>query len=243
MSIEAITYGLVAAYRPELSLAILRKWQPSKLMNELKNIDPYVESAPIVSIQNPKTGKWEKLFEKEHRLSSKWLNKAHNSISSFLHVQIEPNEKNNESATEIIKNKIIEYSFEMQKALSSNSWSVIIRNESIEFNCDCGNKIIRRKELISEEIVIKCSECPKQYDVYSDDTGKTRIKLRNIIWECNFCQTQNAFPEHQLSERYLVRCRKCSEPAQIRKEWMIFQSAEKKKPKSTRAARSNPATA
>lgn len=126
-----------------------------------------------------------------------------------------------------MKNKILEYSFEVQKALSSNSWNVIIRDEAISFDCDCGTKIVHRKESISENSIFKCSECPKQYDFYSDSAGKSTIKLRQIVWECNFCQEKNAFPEYQLADRYLVKCRCCSEPAQIRKEWMFFQNTEK----------------
>lgn len=93
MSIEAITYGLVAAYRPELSLSILRKWQPSKLMNELKNIDSYVENAPTISIQDPTTGNWEALFEKEYRLSAKWLNKPTIASVAFCMFRSKPMEK------------------------------------------------------------------------------------------------------------------------------------------------------
>lgn len=222
MAIEALTYGLMAIYRPELDQLALRKWQPAKLLRELLNIDPSVENPPIFSIQNPEDGTWNQVLEKEKRLSAKWLNKAHNALSSFLHVQMTDPRLGSEECITVAKTKLGEYCSELETALSSRSWNTMFRDESWSYPCECGNSIVRRKKHVGLDYVFKCTECPRQYDSFTED-GQIRLKLKQIIWKCNLCEADNAFPEYQLTERYLVKCRSCSEPAQIRKEWLFFQ--------------------
>ncbi|KAB2720814.1 hypothetical protein F9K73_12885 [Brucella intermedia] len=223
MAIEAITYSLVTIYRSELDLSALRKWQPAKILKELLNIDPNVENPPRISIQNPADGKWNNLFHDEYRLSGKWLNKTHNTLSSFLHVQI--NRDTDENSDKLMKIKFDEYHKDIERALASPSWNIIVREEAWTYLCECGNTIVRRKNLVRDGDLFRCSECPRQYDSVTEN-GKLKLKLRRIVWTCNFCEAENAFPEHQLAERYLAKCRRCSEPAQIRKEWMFFQKEE-----------------
>jgi hypothetical protein len=223
MCVEAITYGMLSLYRPELEQKSLRGWQPRKVFDELLNIDPHVETAPTVEIQDD-AGEWHKLFKPEQRLTAKWAEKAHHALSNALHVPINlAGGDENGLPKDHHRARADKYRTELERVLGSESWHLFFSGETWGVECDCGALMKRRKDLVNSNTVFKCVECPRQYDTSKNGNGELTATLRRIIWKCNFCGIKNAFPEHQLSERYKASCRECGEHAEIRKEWLFFQ--------------------
>lgn len=224
MCLEALTYGLLVTYRAELDQQALRKWTPKKVLDELLAVDPAVEGSASISIKDPETGEWLALGGTEYRVTATWANKAHNALSHALHVptviQIDGAER---VSAPPYRERAEKYLPELTKVLNSQSWHLYFSGEMWSVECLCNATMKRRKSAVEIGGTFKCGQCGRQYDVIEMDDEQLKVDPRKIEWSCNYCGTDNSFPEYELAERYKVKCRNCGELGEVRKEWNLFQ--------------------
>jgi hypothetical protein len=224
MSLESICYGLLYNFRDELSKGGVAKWQPKKVLAELLEVDKYITTTQTLSIQDPETKEWLELGGPDHRFSAAWANKAHNALGNTLHAPtITQLATETLASDEAIRDRCRTYLSELKTIVESQSWHVRFVGPRWKMKCQCGFEMHRRKEHVIVGTVIICSDCGRTYDVEAADDASVRAELRKLRWNCLQCGELNGTPQIELVENGLTKCRKCNEPAQIQRNWGVFQ--------------------
>jgi|GEM_PF-4710069 len=225
--IEALSYGLLATYRQELSTSAMMSWTPKRVLEELEAADPLANSSRSISIEIPgissEAGSTFVISGEDRRFSPKWANKAYNKLSSMLHV---PTPKMLENGTilsaEKIRAQCTEYSHLFEEILSAKIWH-FMSGQFVDHKCDCGFTIKRRLESITKNTVFECNECGRKYDVTSIDDKRAEVTLRVAQWQCRACGSNNEFGAHELAENKEIKCPSCGGAVRIERVWAFTQ--------------------
>lgn len=233
MSIEAVCYGLLCLYLPELSKSKATVWQPKKVLDELLEIDKHVTTPRTLSIQDPKSGEWVDIGTTDYRFSVKWARKAHNALGNALHVPtVDQLVKNEESSPSDFRQRCDEYISQLRQVLDSQSWHITMTGPGWKIRCDCGFEMHRRTENIEIGSEIICSSCGRIYEVARISEDKIDVELRKLRWKCLKCGDENGTPEFELVENVITNCRTCKEQTKMRKVWGMFQQEPASESKS-----------
>jgi hypothetical protein len=201
--VEALSYGLLATYRHELSKSAMMSWTPRKVLDELEAADPVANASHTIEMGflTPE-GKSETLISGEdRRFTPKWANKAYNKLSNILHVPTPKMlEGNGELPAEEIRRQCEEYIALLDGIFATPLWH-FISGRFAEVTCDCGFLIKRRAETVNVGSPFECAECGRIYDVVSLEEGTIETNLRKARWTCVDCKSDNELGAHELGAR------------------------------------------
>lgn len=145
----------------------------------------------------------------DRRFSVRWADKAHNSLSSFLHkptVAFLTKTSANRSAG--ARSKAAELLTELEHITSSPVFGFhAIR--PVEFTCGCGFIVRRSLEFLQTGKDVSCGGCGCLYQPTVQDDGRVRLDLIKISYICPRCQGQGSFPKHQATDAAEFECHSC----------------------------------
>lgn len=224
MCIEALTYGLLAAYLHEVSNEAMAVWQPRRVLQELAAADPTANLTRTIRVfREDELGRTTDkviLQGTDRRFDPKWADKAHNALGNFLH---EPSlnavRNGTEPKPEAIRNKCIEILSELEAVLSSTIYHVNF-GQHFELKCECGFHIKRKTRALESAGEFICANCGAIYDTRAEADGSRTFVMRTATWTCD-CETENVRPMHQLKEEGLERCSGCGKPGKMRRVWTV----------------------
>jgi hypothetical protein len=221
--IEALSYGLLATYRHELSKSAMMSWTPRRVLDELEAADPVANASHTITIEFPMPiGTSETVISGEdYRFTPKWANKAYNKLSNILHVPTPKMlEGNSVQTPNEIHRQCEEYIALLDRIFATPLWH-FVSGRFAEVVCDCGFLIKRRVESVNVGSTFECSECGRTYDVVSLEEGKVGINLRIAQWTCVDCKSDNELGAHELEEGKEISCRSCEATRKIGKAWVF----------------------
>ena len=217
-------YGLLEAYRRELSVAAIRTWQADKVMRELVRTDPNVGYSRTLTIE--RSNKPPITFQ-DNRFNAKWARQSWQALGSFLHVptinQIETKTESGgveKDYTQSMRTRCHEILNKVTEVLSSTAWNFIAGNFR-KFSCDCGFEMLRRDETVIAEGQIDCVDCGRIYDVEFKGGDTFKVNLQTIPWKCPHCNSDNEVATYVLKEGLLLRCSNCNEEYNLKSAWRL----------------------
>jgi ribosomal protein S14 len=206
MAIEALAYNLLEAYRSEVDFTAMRKWQPSKVIDELREIDAGADRGASITITSEQDGKTI-LVGEEKRLTAEWISKAHRALGSFLHEptirQVEEGKPRDEAA---IRAKAESIAAEIDAVLASPVYNINI-GQFVEFQCVCGFGLRRKLGALKDSGVFRCAECGRYWSYLRDDAqGRFGFTETQGQFACERCGTPNAVTRRDLEAGARLRC-------------------------------------
>ena len=224
--IEALCYALLVLYRHELSKAAMMNWTPRRVLDELQSVDPDANKSRTLEIGFPGSDGVSGtvvISGEDRRFSPRWANVAYNKLSSFLHVPTPKTiESNSETSAEKIRRQCAEYADFLRAVFTTDIWH-FISGRFVEIQCECGFKMKRRLESISQGSFFECGECGRIYDVVSIDHEKVAVILRCARVICKTCGCDNELGAHELEEEKEIRCSQCGVGLRLNKIWAVSQ--------------------
>lgn len=163
LAMEALTYDRAQAYRKELPLDALAKWQPQKLMDALLEIDPTAGSTYTLRMgEQPAPGAPETMetLGTDVVFGPAEIKKHYHAIGSFLHMPTM--QQLNEGKgwdPEKVQQRLGDTARKIEASLDSPVWNFTLGNFS-NFEClRCGKSIHKRVSHRQSELVAKCIHC------------------------------------------------------------------------------------
>ena len=222
MAIECLAYELLQSFEDEF--ARIQTWQPRKLIQELKEIDPWIENDRTISIR-VKDGLGEHAEETQSlgtdkRLSASWIKKNWNALGSYLHEPtIKQYRDNNLYEPQNLREKIIAIAREVERILDSQLFAVNI-NEHFTVTCECGHTIKRRKHVIECDRRLVCAGCKTVWgaEIIED---KLRFKMLYLDVICQNCNAANKRPLKEPLRSFQFSCIECEMINSVEKDWCV----------------------
>ena len=205
MAIEALAYGLLEAYRAEVDFAAMCRWQPSKVIDELLEIDAGADRTVSISICIEE-GK-ETLSGEERRFKADWIAKEHRALGSFLHEptirQVEGGRLPAEAAMRARAEAI---AAEVDAVLASTMYNINI-GRFVGFECDCGFKVRRKVESLAAPGCLRCGGCGRRWTYVRDDVrnGFKFDRLRGSF-RCEKCEKVVEVTVYDMEQGRQVEC-------------------------------------
>lgn len=164
LAMEALTYDRAQAYRKELPLDALAKWQPQKLMDALIEIDPTAgstytlrigeEPEPGVAPETMSTLGTDVVFGLEE------IRNHYHAVGSFLHMPtMQKLSEGKGWDPEKARQRLVDTAQKIEASLNSPVWNFTLGNFS-NFEClRCDKLIHKRVPHGKSELVAKCIHC------------------------------------------------------------------------------------
>jgi hypothetical protein len=227
MCVEALTYLNLEAYLTEVPNTVMKKWTPKQVIDELLAVDPTADQSVHVRIGVEEVigtpSRDMKYLGEDRRFTVKWANKAHNTLSNFLHEPtIYAHEKGGAADDITMREKAAEIIEELEAVTSSVIWNV---NFSVftEFKCGCGWTIKRKPEHLQTGSLVVCGnvDCGKQYVYSPEPDGKHLFTPDQHSYICNVCNEKRFIDTHKLKKLPIVVCDGCGSKAQTSMEYLL----------------------
>lgn len=228
LALECLTYEILASLKDDVSDEIMSKWQPSKLIKELKELDDSIDGNRSIEIgmgPDPVTGTEEfRSMGTDRRLSAKWVSKNWNALGSFLHESSVGDLKNGRDRDAAsIRKRLIDISKQIGQVLESPLFSLDIK-VTVGFECTCGFKIVRRVGHLKHNSEIECPNCINTW-LGEEVDGQWRFGIYEHRFKCHTCESLTAFPARHLKDGIEVVCETCGDNWQIVETWGIRKKA------------------
>ncbi|MBE1508366.1 hypothetical protein H4W29_005611 [Rhizobium viscosum] len=186
LSIEALIYETLQTYAKTLSPAVAtayQHWQPGKVLGLLREHDPLadrslrVQARRVADDGGPEQGP--PFFEgTDSRLTVEWVEKAHRSMSSFLHQRtISQLEKGKPIDEAVLRTEAARISARLAEVLKSEVYNIRITG-GFEFSCPrCTAALtVDMSPLILNGFAdTSCISCSTAWKVELDKAGEPRI--------------------------------------------------------------------
>jgi hypothetical protein len=226
MCIEALAYDRLQAHLKEVSHAIMKKWTPRKVMEELLAADPSADKSSAIYFgleeEYGVPAKQIHFLGVDNMFTMKWANAAHNALGSFLHVPtLAQVEQKKEPSEETIRKKIYELIPELDQIFSSTVFNVNF-GEFHTLTCECGFEIARRKEVVRDPKGVICASCGAIYDYAEGDDGSGRFQMRKINYDCFICRTKIYVKRHQIRSGRIINCAACGAKSKVEQVYRII---------------------
>jgi hypothetical protein len=142
MSIEALAYDLLLAYRAEAPFDAMRVWQPKRVLDELLTIDDTVDEGSSIALADSNGVVF--LSGTETRFEARWAASAHNALGNFLHEPtIKQVEEDRISSSEKMRAKAVRIAETIDAVLASPIFNVN-QGQFVEIRCLCGFDVKRK---------------------------------------------------------------------------------------------------
>lgn len=224
MAIECLAYELLQSHQDEVDYGTMEAWQPGRLIKELKEIDPKIESDRTLSIgledfSDGSTAQM-RLLGTDGRLTASWINRNWNALGSFLHEPTIKQHKNGKVFNaDNARAKFVTISGEIDRVLASTLFATNIK-VTISVKCECGFTIRRREELLWRDGQVACASC--QVIWRAEQSGKEWqfVKLFHDFC-CPTCNSKNKFPAKELNDQSSFVCRECGAKIVLKLDWCV----------------------
>lgn len=224
MSIECLAYEMLQALGDDVSPETMETWQPSRLIKELKEIDPRIDQDVTIRIGVEKVSGQpaEEMTElgTVARPSARWISKEWNALGSYLHAPTIRQIKAGQTLSfEKLRAKLEKVLPEVDRVLDANLFSINIR-ETIDVTCDCGFMVKRRESLLVKELKATCANCGAMLGAEQKDDGWVFFRLFHNF-DCPRCKKKNNFPAQKLKDGVVLTCGGCGALVGIEKDWCV----------------------
>lgn len=214
LAIERVCYERLRVSHDYISQADLKRWQPGHVvMTLMREVDPHVAGSFTLSISTTPAnadddGSLENFRKYEYvevgkqvGFDSAKLAKLWHALGNFLHVRM-PQTKSDgmESYADAptIRVKVEEALAELRLLEKGTLISSGI-GPTVNFDCDCGTKNMRRAALLKEGQEVSCLNpgCHEKWRV-SVSGGDIMFERQIISVECRSCGKEATFPQERL---------------------------------------------
>ncbi len=205
MGIEYLFYELVPLYKEELPENILTQWRPQQVLDAILDCDPNADQdsaiafVPSGTLPNPDD------FKITKAVSKRLLREYYHKLGSQLHASTDLQTLKLDKWKGLLSNTT--------DALRQYTSDQVIHNigEFIEFQCECGQKIRRRVEVVLRKNVVQCfsPNCGMTLENVQLLDGKVSFRPRAALLKCKECQTDQYVPLHKLKDGVKVTCCHC----------------------------------
>lgn len=205
MSVEALAYDLLLAYRREAPFAAMKAWQPHRVIAELLAIDDRVDVGSTIEIRLP--GGEVLAAGEEKRFKARWASSAHNALSSFLHVPtIKRAEAGAPPSVAEMRAKAEAIAATLDGVLASPIFN-FNAGQFVELGCPCGFAIRRKMTAMRDEGELRCGECGRYWH-YSHDHENARFRFEEPsgAFACTRCGERLAVTRYDAERGNPVDC-------------------------------------
>ena len=223
MAIECVTYERAMSYEKELPPKQYDTWQPSKLMNELLEIDPDADASSTLAIGiEDEPGKSANVMrtlgaEKVFDLSA--IKKSYDALGSYLH---QPTLKQmNKGGHDLIKarEKCERIARQLDEVLSSQIFNINL-GIFASFQCtngDCARIIRKRMPRGEVSVVAKCVGCGAEHEVIPDGADGYHIQplVQEVMCANPSCGNLQKLFRHEVQPGTCWTCIQCSTQSEI----------------------------
>jgi DNA-directed RNA polymerase subunit RPC12/RpoP len=189
MAMEALTYDRAKAYKAELPPSGFDRWQPSKVMQLLIDIDPLAgESSTIAFGIEEEYGvpaPVMKTIGTDKVLKMTYLRKHYNALGSFLHLPTIKQLDNGKGFDAAKCRKLCEGILAiLEDILSTHVFNVTIGNFA-EIECmRCGKPVRKRIPHDAKSVDVQCYECGAEYKLEEISGDQVAWKPRQDMLPC-----------------------------------------------------------
>jgi hypothetical protein len=208
LTLELVAYERLRTSHDYISSKDLRRWQPKDVVNILINeVDPYTVTTRTISVAEENVpGTINKdpdflVIGTQVGFDPATIGKLWNALSSFLHVRMPRNTKDQLVAypdSQLLRDKIKD-TLSFLAPLSKSSVSTSGMGLTVSFQCECGSTNKRRANLLKNNQVIQCinPHCESSFRVEIDNEKINFIK-ELVELECTNCSAVFTFKARPL---------------------------------------------
>lgn len=179
MTMEALTYDRLDAYKAEIPIEELSVWQPKKVMQLLLNIDPLADKGPSLFVgeeyEYGVVANDMKFLGTETVLDIKTIKKYYDALSSFLHMPT-LNQTLKSPAPDLVKlrDKCLEIVIFVETVLKSPIYNITLGAFSTIQCLRCKKPIRKRIPFNTKEVEATCLECGAKYTIHEADQDQNK---------------------------------------------------------------------
>lgn len=230
LALERACYDRLRNAHDYISIADIKKWQPSEVIKKLQEIvDPEIANSvaffigrePIENrIDGPTVEDYQAIeyveIGRQASFDVKNISKLWHALSKLaLHAMLPASRDDhipNYGDAETVRGKVTEALEEIKK-ISAGTMLMMLPDQTISFDCKCGKKIIRRKKLLKNGIVVNC-DSPSCNESYAFDVAECSFERRTFSIVCCLCDNKYFVPlryieDQKFRQNLRVTCRKC----------------------------------
>ena len=232
MAIECLAYQLVLSYQDEVDMETLEKWQPGKLIDELKEIDEYADKDVSISVKSEEadgpSSKEMRHLGTSNRMDGAWVKKNYAALGNFVHegtiAQIRSGQSRKDEA---VRKKFQEVRREIERVLTGNLWALRIR-ATVSFFCNCGFKVVRRERLLKKDGRVKCANCGEIVGATLEGE-QWKFYLQGVPVKCphDGCLHETVVPERRIHQGEVIECEGCHSEILIEQRLCAVKGATK----------------
>ncbi|HYD64282.1 hypothetical protein [Azospirillum sp.] len=226
LALELLCYEKLEAFIVDLPIEKASSWRPKDVMAAILELDPDAEQDMKVTFWKDDEGGLpgpEITLGEYKTFGGKWANKAHNTLSSFLHAPTLDDNRNGRAPNPIAKKRSIEDIYEKLLCIaSSNITSVRYSPSIVNFECsECHAKIKRKDAGLIHHKSVECFKCKALYLVERTGDG-VYFTLKEAGFRCVSCGGLNVVGQHMLKHGKEISCNKCSFKNTIVRSWAVL---------------------
>lgn len=212
--IELACYEKFKLYIDEIPPELIKTWQPRRIMQHLKEIDPFVDANLTVAVAeySPNGIPVEnmKAIGRHNAITFSFIKDTYDKLGSFIHVPVLIKQREVQckyfsgELRDYLLNKVVP---EIERLCKSTLDAQI--NEIVSFKCQECNKVFKRSERSLKTFgCTSCSFCGAEYNV-SYKKGKAYIILKVMFYKCSDCQAVNDIKKYQMKDGMEITCDQC----------------------------------
>lgn len=218
MAIECIAYRIFETYADEFTEEFMDTWQPGKLIDELKEIDQFVDQDVTLSVGSDSSDSPREmhLVGTDRRPKGSWLKESYNALGNFVHERTVAQIKSTASENlQRRKQKFEEIALEVDRILDADLWNLNLKI-SVSAACNCGFLMTRREGFLIRDGRVKCALCGEIYRVERRETGgdvEWTFYSHPVLVKCPYesCAKTQDIPEKNIRKGFQFCCEHCGQ--------------------------------
>ncbi len=189
LALECIIYDRAVGFAEDLGPDVMKTWQPRKLMEQMLEVDPEVDSDSTLSfgVESVLGRKPEvmQMLGTDPVLKMRVLKRNYDALGSYLHTPtIAQVQEGREHDFAKLRDRCSNIIKAMEETLNSTVWNSTIATRG-EIRCEvCDDLIRRRLPSDCSERVVSCWSCSASYTMIERTENRVHFKPRQIEVTC-----------------------------------------------------------